>query len=248
MDKPVIGILAGMGPRSTSPFLEKVLDQCQVQLGASDDMDFPPIVIYSLPTPFYVDRPINHEEMASTIKMGLQDLEKTGVAFISMPCNSAHRYFDELSDSITIPLLNMIDMTVQDLPDNSKTIAVLGTETTIEMNLYQDKIKKKGSEPFHDSQVQQQINNILMDVKSHNDIHSARRRWETLTSYLIKNKVDSLLLACTDLQPVVTNNSSKELPYLDAADCLAKNTVIQWQKSCQKLGSNTSKGKSFYNY
>jgi len=38
-----IGILAGMGPRSTAPFLELVLDQCQIQYGAKYDIDYPHI-------------------------------------------------------------------------------------------------------------------------------------------------------------------------------------------------------------
>ncbi len=54
------------------------------------------MMIYSLPTPFYIDRPINHELMKETIIDGLQKLESTGVNFIAMPCNSAHIYFKEL--------------------------------------------------------------------------------------------------------------------------------------------------------
>jgi aspartate racemase len=56
-----IGILAGMGPRSTAPFLELVYDECQMQYGAKNDIDFPEIVVFSWPTPFYVDKDINDE-------------------------------------------------------------------------------------------------------------------------------------------------------------------------------------------
>jgi aspartate racemase len=38
MKKGSIGILAGMGPRSTTPFLELVIDQCQIQYGAHYDI------------------------------------------------------------------------------------------------------------------------------------------------------------------------------------------------------------------
>ena len=55
----VIGILAGMGPRSTAPFVDMVVDECQRQYGARYDIDFPPMQIYALPTPFYIDRPIS---------------------------------------------------------------------------------------------------------------------------------------------------------------------------------------------
>lgn len=112
VEKRVIGILGGMGPRATAPFLELVIDQCTVQYGAKYDEDFPPIMVYSLPTPFYMNRPINHTLMKETIIKGLQKLESTGVSFIVLPCSSAHMYFDELEKCINIPLLNNAELTI----------------------------------------------------------------------------------------------------------------------------------------
>ena len=53
----MIGILTGMGPKSTGPFIDQVVSAFQSLTGAKNDIDFPPMMIYSLPTPFYVDRP-----------------------------------------------------------------------------------------------------------------------------------------------------------------------------------------------
>ena len=63
-----------MGPRSTAPFVDMVVDECQRQYGARDDLDFPPMLIYSLPTPFYIDRPIDHVAMQAVIGAGLRKL------------------------------------------------------------------------------------------------------------------------------------------------------------------------------
>ncbi|HLF03129.1 MAG TPA: aspartate/glutamate racemase family protein, partial [Anaerolineales bacterium] len=93
---PTIGILAGMGPRSTAPFVDLVVTECQRQYGATRDLDFPPMMIYALPAPFDLDRPLDHEALRSAIGEGLRRLEATGVAFIAMPCNSAHIYYDDL--------------------------------------------------------------------------------------------------------------------------------------------------------
>ena len=71
MHNRMIGILAGMGPRSTAPFIDSVVDQCQEIYGASLDEEFPKMMILSLPTPFFVDRPIDHKEMKRTIIGGL---------------------------------------------------------------------------------------------------------------------------------------------------------------------------------
>jgi aspartate/glutamate racemase len=47
MATPIIGILAGMGPRSTAPFIDLVVTECQRQYRAMNDADFPPMLIAS---------------------------------------------------------------------------------------------------------------------------------------------------------------------------------------------------------
>ena len=60
MSDPTVGILAGMGPRSTGPFLDLVVTACQQLYGARHDIDFPRLMVCSQPAPFYEDRPVDH--------------------------------------------------------------------------------------------------------------------------------------------------------------------------------------------
>lgn len=60
---PTIGLLAGMGVRSTAPFLELVIEECQRQYGASHQPDYPQMMVLSWPTPFWIDRPVDHDAM-----------------------------------------------------------------------------------------------------------------------------------------------------------------------------------------
>lgn len=80
----MIGILAGMGPKSTGPFVDQVVDVFQRLTGAKHDLDYPPMMIYSLPPPFYIDRPIDHTLMEKTIICGLQKLESCGASLIAI--------------------------------------------------------------------------------------------------------------------------------------------------------------------
>lgn len=121
MNVPKIGVLAGMGPRSTAPFIDLLVTECQRQYGARHDVDFPPMLIYSLPTPFYLDRPLDHEAVARSIEAGLRDLESTGVPFIAMPCNSAHLYFLRLKAAVSAPLLDMVALSAAALPPDVAT-------------------------------------------------------------------------------------------------------------------------------
>ncbi|MGI8279917.1 aspartate/glutamate racemase family protein [Bacillus mycoides] len=213
----MIGILAGMGPKSTGPFVDTVVAECQTIYGAKHDIDFPHMMIYSCPTPFYMDRPIDHAAMKKAIIEGAQRLESTGVDFIAMPCNTAHLYFEELQRSITIPILNIVDETLKAIPENTKRVALLATEATVQASIYQDGITKRNIEYIHNEQWQEMINQIITCIKG-GEIEEARKLWSLLVLQL-KDEVDTAIIACTDLNVVVSED------FVDSAQCLAKAVV-----------------------
>lgn len=224
MKQSIIGILAGMGPRSTSPFLEMVLDQCQVQYGAKYDIDYPQMMILSLPTPFYIDRQIDHTYMKSAIIEGLKKLESTGVEFIAMPCNSAHIYFDELEDSINVPLLNIVDETISCLSDKSKRITVFATETTLKSEVYQKGIISAGFEFVFREQWQENVNSIIQMIKMKESMEKIILLWKELVTEIRNKEIDTLIIACTDLS-ILKGFNNLELRILDSSESLARKVV-----------------------
>lgn len=216
----MIGILAGMGPKSTGPFVDTVVTECQTIYGAKHDMDFPHMMIYSCPTPFYMDRPIDHEAMKKAIIEGAQKLESTGVEFIAMSCNTAHLYFDELQRSLSIPILNIVDETLHTIPKNVKKVALLATEATVQAGIYQDGIAKRNIEYIHYEQWQESINQIITYIKS-GEVEEARELWSALVLQL-KDEVDTAIIACTDLNVVASED------FVDSAQCLAEAVVSMY--------------------
>ncbi len=228
MKQKLIGILAGMGPRSTAPFVDMVVTQCQVRYGARHDDEFPPMMIYSLPTPFYVDRPIDHQALKRVIAAGLQKLEATGVDFIAMPCNTAHIYFDELAARINVPLLNMIDLTLRALPPSANKAALFATRPTANAGIYQRGLEHAGLALIASESWQAQIDVLIQGIKSSLALETLRRRWGELLSEVTAAGVDTLLLACTDLN-VISQDTPSGLTLIDATECLAKVTVDNWK-------------------
>ena len=131
MKDKVIGILAGMGPMSTAPFVDTLIKEWQLRFNAQNDMDYPHVLIYSLPTPFYINKPIDHKLMQAAIEKGLKQLQSYGVAFIAMPCNTAHQYYDALQESLDIKLLHIVETTCNHIPNSIQSIALLATKSTI---------------------------------------------------------------------------------------------------------------------
>ncbi|KKQ80608.1 MAG: Amino acid racemase [Parcubacteria group bacterium GW2011_GWC2_38_7] len=226
--KVMIGILAGMGPKSTSPFLDLVIEQCQKQYGAKNDIDFPPMLIYSLPTPFFIDKPIDDKLMEKTILAGLKKLERSGVNFIVMPCNSAHKYFPRLKASLSIPLLNIIDATANQIDKNAKRATLLATEMTIETKLYQNKLKRKGIEVILKDDWQVLVNNLISGIKSGNDSTVLSVIAKKLIKQFESERVDTLIIACTELTKTFQN--IKGFIIIDSSQALAEETIKKYLK------------------
>lgn len=216
--KPTIGILAGMGPKSTSPFLDLVIEECQKQYGARNDIDFPHMIIYSLPTPFYVDKKLNDREMNAAIRKGLQKLAATGVDFIAMPCNIAHKYFENLKTAIKIPLLNMVDATIQNLPKNSKKVTIFATSATIEAEIYPKLVLKDAW--------QKEVNHLIQGVKKGESQTKLLAITSRLSKYLKTEKIDTIIIACTDLTKIA--KTMKGFTIIDSSEALAEETVKKY--------------------
>ena len=229
MEATTIGILAGMGPRSTAPFVDLLVSECQRQYGARYDDEFPPMLIYSLPTPFYLDRPIDHAALRASITAGLRRLAGTGVAFVAMPCNSAHIYFGELAAAIDMPLLNMVDLALQSLPAAAERVALLATRPTAAARVYQPALERSGRTVFLDEDLQARVDQLIGAIKSAPDRAVGREFWRALLNDLAAAGVDAALLACTDLN-VVSATVASPLALVDATACLAAATVREWRR------------------
>jgi len=225
----LIGILAGMGPKSTGPFIDQVVAAFQFLTGAKNDIDFPPMMIYSLPTPFYVNHPIDHKLMEKTICNGLKKLEACGVDFIAMPCNTAHLYFSELQQCIRIPLLNIITATLNRLPKSAKKITILGTRTTLESQIYQKGLRKTHFICIENPLWQKKIDEMILSIKTSANREIAINLWADLSNNFREEGIDTLLVACTDLN-VVMKTVKSPFPIIDSSACLAEAIVEKWNE------------------
>lgn len=222
----MIGILAGMGPKSTGPFVDLMVSKLQELTGAKNDIDFPPMMIYSLPTPFFLDRPIDHELMEKTICTGLKKLESCGVGFIAMPCNTAHVYFERLKHCIRIPLLNMVAETLVRMPKSARKIAVLGTRPTMESEVYQKGLQAAHLHSMEEPAWQEKVDGLIHHIKISDDKEESEMLWADLCKSIQQSGADAIILACTDLNVVAKRSP---LPLIDSAASLAEAAVRKWQ-------------------
>ena len=226
-----IGVLAGMGPRSTAPFIDMLVTDCQTVYGARYDMDFPKMHIISLPTPFWPGEKIDDEAMVAALKQGMDELVRAKVSLIAIPCNLAHCYFAEIKEvSAGIPLLHIADSALKSMPAEATTVAVLATEPTLEAGFYQERMEASGKVIFDSRELRDMTASLIGLVKTAGFADpDVRLAWQNLMSVIESNKVEALLIACTDLSPLITQNPFSFF-IVDTAASLSRATINNFRR------------------
>lgn len=226
MHSPIIGILAGMGPRSTGPFIDLVITQCQLQYGARHDIDFPKMLICSQPAPFYEDRPTDHAALEAAIREGLQDLEAAGADFLAIACNTAHIYYANLAASVRVKLLDIVELTAKAVPASRRRVALVAARPTVEARIFQDALRAQGREVY-ELDWQDDVDRLLAATRTTSEPAVFARFWRDIADRARAANVDAVVVACLDLSGVI-RHADPSLRIVDAADCLAKAVVAEW--------------------
>ena len=111
-----LGIIGGMGPMATAYLLELVIqmtnaktDQEHLRTIVFDNPQVPDRTAYILdrekPSPLPV-----LEDMAQT-------LERIGCGVLCAPCVTSHYFYPELSSSVSVPFLHMVEETARELQE-----------------------------------------------------------------------------------------------------------------------------------
>lgn len=147
--KRVIGIMGGLGPHAHIELERLILAETQRLLGRPPhDQDYPAWILSSVPaTP---DRTLALLSAGPSPLPALEESArrlsgKFGADFAVMPCNTAHAYLDELRLRISIPILDMVEETVQEALRRvgpSGGVGILATTGTIKSGLYSNRVKK----------------------------------------------------------------------------------------------------------
>ena len=100
----MIGILGGMGTQAGLDFCSKL---AKINRGKADQK-YPLFVLYNKSN--IPDRKQNlkkYNKILKSLEDGCKFLQQNKCKFISIPCNSAHYWYNDLKKRIKVPILNM---------------------------------------------------------------------------------------------------------------------------------------------
>ncbi|GAH56604.1 unnamed protein product, partial [marine sediment metagenome] len=145
MPEKIIGILGGMGPEATIDLFYKIIKFTP----AEKDQDHFRIIIDN--NPKIPDRTAailgKGEDPLPALQETARNLEKAGVDFIIIPCNTAHYFLPQIQKSVNIPVLNMIEETAKETRKRIFPIQKVGLLAS--MGIYKTEIYHQHFKKFH---------------------------------------------------------------------------------------------------
>lgn len=220
------GVLGGLGPLATAQFLMAVLDNTEVMV-EQDHVDL--IVSQRSSTP---DRtaaimgtgPSPAPRMAADAAM----LEAAGAAFIVIPCNTASNFLDSVEEAVDIPVVAIVDETVQAVKarvPGARRMALMATDGTIRSCVYQQAAADRGLEVILPSEdLQRRIMAMIYEgVKVGLPVPEAELL--ACVEELRAIGADAVVAGCTEISVLCAQYSPMPPYVVDSLEVLARRTV-----------------------
>lgn len=167
MGHKTIGIIGGMGPEATVDSFHWIIRHTP----AKTDQDHIRVLIDSNPQiPSRVNAILKNGPTPLPLLIHTaQGLQKAGADILIMPCNTADLYVEDIRKQIEIPLISIVEETVNYVTESYPTIkkvGILATEATLRAGIYQKLFLKRNIELIHHSDHHAIIDEILPKIRT----------------------------------------------------------------------------------
>ncbi len=223
-NRKLLGILGGLGPMATVYFYEMLTAHTK----ASRDQDHIDMLISSRATTpdrtaFIVGE--SEESPIGTMTEEGKRLQNCGADLISMPCNTAHYFYDELTAALDIPVVNILYETAAHIKrTGAKRAGILATEGTVKSGAYAHVCEKVGLDCIVPDEEHQAILSEIIygQIKQGKPVDMAK--FECVRDHMTSRGADKLVLGCTELSLIKRENDLGDL-FVDSLEVLALRTI-----------------------
>ncbi len=227
MQEKVVGIIGGMGPEATVDLMARIIKATP----ALDDIDHIRMLVDNNPKiPSRIKALLEGtgESPAPCMSEMARKLEEWGVDFLAIPCNTAHYYYDDVRRAVSVPVLNMIDLTVETIDrENSgiKTVGLLATTTVVNLELFKKRFAVRNIDLINPSgRLQDDLMGAVRKIKTSSYGREVADVLQECAEELIFRQAEVLLIACTELS-VIGNEINVSVPVYDSSQVLADSIV-----------------------
>jgi len=218
------GVLGGMGPDATVDFMAKVI----AATPAETDQDHVRLLVDQNPgVPSRQAALLGDGEDPGPVLAAMAvGLEQAGADFLVMPCNTAHAFVSAIRAAVAIPLVSIIDVTVEACRDY-ETVGLVSTAGCLEANLYQDGLAAAGKTVIlPDADEVAEVSRLVFEIKHGNRGDEVVERMRRAADALVDRGAEVIVAACTEI-PLVLTPDMLPVPLVSSTDVLAEVTAAK---------------------
>lgn len=222
MTRNLVGVMGGMGPEATILLQQRLL----ATVTARDDGDHIPLLIDMNPQ---VPSRIAHliegtgTDPAPTLAQMAQRLEAAGATALAMPCNTAHHYAPQIEAAVSIPLLNMVDISVihaaQSAPQGI-SVGMLASPAVQQAGVFDKALDQVGMTALWPADTGPMLD-AIRSIKTHGVTPQARQTLNEAARELVDNGATLLFIACSEFS-LLAPDLHVAVPVIDTVDVLAR--------------------------
>jgi len=229
-----LGILGGMGPQATQVLYQWILDRTD----ADSDQEHVPAVILSdtlMPDRTEAILSGSTSEVKSRLIEDARLLQSCGCGCIAIPCNTSHYFWEDIQQSVDIPVLHMPRMAVEVLKEQGcRKTAILATDGTVRTGVYHRELEAAGIEAWTPpSDIQKIVMSIIYDEIKAGE-KGSRSKFAKIDRALREAGCDSAVLGCTELSVYRGNHGLPEM-YCDAMEVLAERCISFFGRKLKRV-------------
>lgn len=219
------GVIGGLGPMATVHYLERITTMTD----ARRDQDHLKICMFSVPqTPDrtqFISGKSDENPLPSLIQAG-NSLAAAGADFITVPCVTAHYFYQSLSEALSLPVLSLCAETARAIAEkNIGKVGILATDGTRRSRVLERELEKTDIRVIYpDPDMQQTIMDIIYkQIKGGGT--ADRESFTEITRSLVENGAQKIILGCTELCLLKKEFQLSAL-FVDVLEVLAQKTVL----------------------
>ncbi|MBI5389725.1 amino acid racemase [Candidatus Woesearchaeota archaeon] len=152
---------------------------------------------------------------------GINALERAGVDFVIIAANSPHAFFDQIKQRVTVPLINIAEVTAKKARSKGmKKLLLTGIKFTMQSRFYPEICNKNGIDIMTPSDYEQTtINSLIFKELCAGTFKETTK--EKLLRIINKYDVDGVILGCTEL-PLILREGDGRVPFLNTLEIHAE--------------------------
>ena len=227
----LLGILGGLGPMASVYFYELLT----AHTAAKKDSDHIDLILSSRAstpdrTAFILGE--SEEDPAPVMCEEARRLERAGATLIAIPCNTAHFFYRQIREAVSVPVINIIEETVKMLAQSgTRKIGVLATEGTVRSGAYKSVAERYGIGYAVPCDADQKTLNHLIYGQIKRGDAPDTEAFSRVCGHLRKDGCDRLVLGCTELSLIGKAVRPDPSVFADSLEILAHRTILACHKT-----------------